>query len=222
MLPMLLITLNLLTTDGARLMNAQLKDAVTFAIKNQSLTPDQWNAINWLSNNLTETQSIEFTKRWRSNSLTPAKVALPLVQEFEGCHLTAYPDPETNNEPWTIGWGTTVYSDGTKVKRGDKISQSLADELLLQRLQKDELLLSKRVPNWSFMTINQRAALISFTYNCGSNWFGSNGFNSLTKVITERNYSKVPEVLMLYVNPGGPTEAGLRRRRKAEGDLFKR
>jgi hypothetical protein len=34
-------------------------------------------------------------------------VALPLVKEFEGCQLTAYPDPETGAEPWTIGWGST-------------------------------------------------------------------------------------------------------------------
>jgi GH24 family phage-related lysozyme (muramidase) len=26
--------------------------------------------------------------------------------------------------------------------------------------------------------------------------------------------------MMLYVNPGGPSEAGLRRRRKAEGALW--
>lgn len=199
-------------------MNAKLKDAVAFALKNQSLSPDQWKAINWLSDALTELQSKEFTRLWRTTS--SANIALPLVQEFEGCHLSAYPDPETNNEPWTIGWGTTVYSNGTKVKKGDTISQTLADNLLLERLQKDELILSKRIPHWSSMNNNQKAALISFTYNCGSSWFGSNGFNSLTKVIAERNYSKVPEVLMLYVNPGGPTEAGLRRRRKAEGDLF--
>ena len=201
-------------------MNAKLKDAVAFAIKNQSLTQDQWNAINRLSDGLTEFQSNEFTRLWRT--ISSAKMALPLVQEFEGCHLTAYPDPETNNEPWTIGWGTTVYSNGTKVKKGDTITQTLADDLLLERLQKDEIILSKRIPYWYSMNNNQKAALISFTYNCGSSWFGSNGFNSLTKVIAERNYSKVPEVLMLYVNPGGPTEAGLRRRRKAEGDLFKK
>ena len=33
-------------------------------------------------------------------------VALPLVKEFEGCRLTAYPDPETGGAPWTIGWAT--------------------------------------------------------------------------------------------------------------------
>ncbi|CAK6691876.1 hypothetical protein VB734_00240 [Synechococcus sp. BA-124 BA4] len=50
-------------------------------------------------------------------------VALPLVNEFEGCRLTAYPDPETGGDPWTIGWGTTTYINGTPVKVGDTISQ---------------------------------------------------------------------------------------------------
>ncbi len=45
-------------------------------------------------------------------------VALPLVKEFEGCRLEAYPDPETGGEPWTIGWGSTTYGDGAPVKQG--------------------------------------------------------------------------------------------------------
>jgi hypothetical protein len=49
-------------------------------------------------------------------------VALPLVKEFEGCRLTAYPDPESGGEPWTIGWSTTTYDDGSPVKAGDTIS----------------------------------------------------------------------------------------------------
>jgi hypothetical protein len=49
-------------------------------------------------------------------------VALPLVKEFEGCRLTAYPDPETGAEPWTIGWGSTAYADGREVRKGDRIS----------------------------------------------------------------------------------------------------
>ena len=53
-------------------------------------------------------------------------VAMPLVKDFEGCRLSAYPDPGTGAEPWTIGWGTTTYYDGTPVKAGDTISQELA------------------------------------------------------------------------------------------------
>ena len=50
-------------------------------------------------------------------------VALPLVKEFEGCRLPAYPDPETGAEPWTIGWGSTTYKDGAPVQLAHRNSQ---------------------------------------------------------------------------------------------------
>ena len=147
-------------------------------------------------------------------------VALPLVKEFEGCRLTAYPDPETGGKPWTIGWGTTTYYDGTPVKAGDKISQELADALLEGRLERDWRLLVKLVPGLRQFNVNQQAALLSLTYNCGPAWFGGEGFSTLTNRLCHGELEKVPAALMLYVNPGGPSEAGLRRRRKAEAALW--
>ncbi|MCS5698442.1 glycoside hydrolase family protein [Cyanobium sp. FGCU-52] len=146
-------------------------------------------------------------------------VALPLVKEFEGCRLEAYPDPETGGEPWTIGWGSTTYGDGSPVKQGDRISQELADALLAGRLERDWRSLRDCIPVYKALTTNQQAALLSFTYNCGPNWFGT-GFSTLTKALQAGALEQVPAALMLYVNPGGPTEAGLRRRRKAEGALW--
>ena len=147
-------------------------------------------------------------------------VALPLVKEFEGCKLTAYPDPESGAEPWTIGWGSTSYDDDAAVKRGDRISQEQADALLAGRLERDCRLLTQRIPGWAQLTTNQQAALLSFTYNCGPAWFGSKGFATLTKQLQAGELEQVPAALMLYVNPGGPSEAGLRRRRKAEAALW--
>ncbi|MEA5414161.1 lysozyme [Synechococcus sp. BA-132 BA5] len=147
-------------------------------------------------------------------------VALPLVQEFEGCRLTAYPDPETGGEPWTIGWGTTTYVDGTPVKAADMITQELADALLAGRLERDCHLLAQRIPGWAELSTNQQAALLSFTYNCGPAWFGGEGFSTLTSRVRQGALEQVPAALMLYVNPGGPSEAGLRRRRKVEAALW--
>lgn len=135
-------------------------------------------------------------------------MVLPLVKEFEGCRLSAYPDPETGAEPWTIGWGSTTYNDGAPVKRGDRISQELSDALLAGRLNRDALLLAQRIPGWAELGTNQQAALLSFTYNCGLAWFGSQSFTTLTKVLQAGELEKLPAALMLYVNPGGPSEAG--------------
>jgi GH24 family phage-related lysozyme (muramidase) len=147
-------------------------------------------------------------------------IAMPLVKEFEGCRLSAYPDPETGAQPWTIGWGTTTYYDGTPVKAGDTISQELADALLAGRLERDWGLLKKLVPGWRQFSVKRQAALLSFTYNCGPAWFGSEGFATLTTRLCHGELDKVPTALMLYVNPGGPSEAGLRWRRKAEAALW--
>jgi GH24 family phage-related lysozyme (muramidase) len=147
-------------------------------------------------------------------------VALPLVKEFEGCRLEAYPDPETGGEPWTIGWGSTTYGDGSPVKQGDRISQELADSLLAGRLERDWRSLRDCIPVYKALTTNQQAALLSFTYNCGPRWFGAKGFDTLTHALRSGALETVPAALMLYVNPGGPSEAGLRRRRKSEGALW--
>ena len=147
-------------------------------------------------------------------------VALPLVKEFEGCRLEAYPDPETGAEPWTIGWGSTRYYDGAPVKQGDRISQELADALLAGRLERDARTLARTIPGWSQLGVNQQAALLSFSYNCGPHWYGHAGYQTLSAQIRNQAWGEVPAALMLYVNPGGPSEAGLRRRRKAEGALW--
>jgi GH24 family phage-related lysozyme (muramidase) len=142
------------------------------------------------------------------------------VQQFEGCQLSAYPDPEKGAEPWTVGWGSTSYADGTPVEAGDTIGQEQADALLSGRLERDGAWLAQRIPGWAALSSHQQAALLSFTYNCGPNWFGSNGFATLSRCLQQGELEQVPAALLLYVNPGGPSEAGLRRRRKAEAALW--
>ena len=54
---------------------------------------------------------------------TVSQFAIDLVMEFEGCSLQAYPDPLSGGEPYTIGWGTTVYPDGRRVRPGETITK---------------------------------------------------------------------------------------------------
>ena len=154
--------------------------------------------------------------RKRAGSITSIK----LIKEFEGCHLTAYPDPLSGGEPYTIGYGTTRYGDGRKVSRGDKITVIEAD--LFMRVEIDRIVkkLSETVPHWSEMTDGQRSALISFSYNLGSGFYGSGGFETISKRLRERDWDAVPAALELYRNPGTNVEAGLLRRRRAEGELW--
>jgi len=44
----------------------------------------------------------------------------------------------------------------------------------------------------------------------------------ITKILKEKRWNEVPNALYLYRNPGSNVEAGLARRRKAEGELWKK
>ncbi len=145
---------------------------------------------------------------------------LALIKEFEGCHLEAYPDPLHGWKVATIGYGTTRYGDGRPVKQGDKINAIEADMLL--RLEMDRICqkLAQTIPAWKELGDNQKSALISFAYNLGSGFYGTEGFATISKALREKRWKDVPGAMVLYRNPGSSVEAGLKRRRKAEGDLW--
>ena len=147
--------------------------------------------------------------------------SLRLIKEFEGCHLTAYPDPLSGGEPYTIGYGTTRYPGGRRVSRGDKITVIEADMFVRTEIDQIAKKLSETVPHWSAMTDGRQSALISFAYNLGSGFYGSSGFETISERLRERDWSAVPAALELYRNPGTNVEAGLLRRRRAEGELWR-
>jgi GH24 family phage-related lysozyme (muramidase) len=147
--------------------------------------------------------------------------ALKLIKEFEGCHLTAYPDPLSGGDPWTIGYGTTRYPGGRSVSRGDKITVIEADMFVRTEIDQIAKKLSETVPHWSAMTDGQQSALISFAYNLGAGFYGAAGFETISKRLREHDWNAVPAALELYRNPGTNVEAGLLRRRRAEGALWR-
>lgn len=146
--------------------------------------------------------------------------ALKLIKQFEGCHLEAYPDPATGAEPWTIGFGTTRYQDGRPVLRGDKINAIEADTLLRTDVDRIVAKLRQTIPYWGEMADHQQCALVSFAYNLGSGFYGAVGFETISSRLRDREWAKVPDAMLLYRNPGSNVEAGLKRRRIAEGDLW--
>ena len=85
-----------------------------------------------------------------------------IVAAFEGCKLTAYKCPAG---VWTIGYGATTYVDGSKVQKGDKITQKDADEMLRMMLEKFRADTARVVP--ATLPAGAVDALTSFAYNCG-------------------------------------------------------
>ena len=143
-----------------------------------------------------------------------------LIKEFEGCHLYAYNDPLTGGLPITIGWGSTRDFNGNPFKLGTKLTQYQADLLLEHQLKTEFLPVLHKIPYWNEMNENQKGALLSFAYNLGAGFYGSSNFNTITRVLKNKEWDKVPDALYLYRNPGSNVEAGLKRRRVAEGKLW--
>ena len=149
-------------------------------------------------------------------------MGIKLIKEFEGCRLNAYPDPLSGNLPITIGWGGTRKKDGSPFHMGDKITQAEADELLIDECKHNFLPSLRKIPHWNEMSDGKRGALLSFAYNLGAGFYGGDNFNTITRTLKNKEWDKVPDALYLYRNPGSNVEAGLARRRKAEGDSWKR
>jgi lysozyme len=149
-------------------------------------------------------------------------VGISLIKEFEGCHFNAYPDPLSGGLPITIGWGSTKNFDGKPFKMGDQITQKQADDLLIHQLKTEYLPKVKQIPYWNEMNDNQRGALLSFAYNLGADFYGGSNFNTITRVLKNKEWNNVPKAFELYRNPGTNVEAGLLRRRKREGELWSR
>ena len=148
---------------------------------------------------------------------------LALIRYFEGCKLSAYPDPLTGGKPLTIGYGSTRKKDGSTWKLGERLlNKTEAEELLEHQIRTTYLPQLRRIPYWEEMNDNQRGALISFAWNVGAYFYGSSKFETITEALKEKQWAMVPKALMLYRNPGTKVERGLRIRRQEEGQLWSR
>jgi GH24 family phage-related lysozyme (muramidase) len=149
----------------------------------------------------------------------PYTAARKLICSFEGFEPQAYPDPASGGDPWTIGYGFTTLNN-KPVPPGTTISRQQADLLLDQGINAYAADLAESIPHWDAMHADQRSALISFAWNLGLGFYGSEGFTTISRRLREKDWSNVPNALRLYCNPGTPVEAGLLRRREAEGNVW--
>ena len=195
------------------------------AVKNHKDLEHQNRAWTFLQASVHKELLDEFARIYRNEKVEPTFEGIPepgikLIKEFEGCHLKAYYDPLTGRLPITIGWGSTRRKDGSIFMIGSTITQEEADDLLYFQLRREFLPSLQKIPYWGEMNENQRGALLCFAYNLGAGFYGSSDFNTITRVLKNKEWSKVPEALKLYRNPGTNVEKGLLRRRKAEGKLW--
>ena len=138
---------------------------------------------------------------------------LPIIRKFEGCKLKAYICPAG---VVTIGWGSTRYEDGSRVRMGDRITQDAADLLLLNEYRRFEDHVKRVVT--SPINENQLGALVSFAYNVGLSALAK---STLLRLVNHSpDNAGVRDQFMRWTRGGGKILPGLVRRRKAEADLY--
>lgn len=142
--------------------------------------------------------------------------ALALIKEFEGCRLTAYPDPGTGGKPYTIGWGSTTDSLGNSIAPGTKWTQPQADQRLAAHVAEFAAGVDKLLGG-AAVTARQKAALTSLAYNIG---LGNLGSSTLLRKHNAGDYAGAALEFAKWSRAAGKVMAGLTRRRAAEAATY--
>jgi lysozyme len=139
---------------------------------------------------------------------------LEIIKKYEGFSSKPYLCP---SKVITIGYGSTYYEDGSKVKLTDSpITQERATELLEALLVSFE----RAVDSYCTDAINQNQfdSLVSFAYNCGVGNLKSSTL--LRKVNVNPNNPTIKDEFLKWTKGGGKTLSGLVRRRTEEAQLY--
>ena len=146
-----------------------------------------------------------------------SKAGINLIKSFEGLRLQAYED---SSGVVTIGYGTTKYFNGAKVKLEDVITKERAEALLTKDITKAEHILNVLVD--SPLKQNEVDALISFIYNVGFEQFKESTLLKKLNTGVVRKEVAVEFDRWVHVSKDGVAvrSLGLVSRREAERRLF--
>ncbi len=141
--------------------------------------------------------------------------AIDLICRYEGFNELAYPDPQTGAEPYTIGFGTQYYPDGSVVKKTQCCTQRKALEYLVDELT---------VLNTELLKLNlgldecMHQALLSFCHSVGWESFL---YSSIIDCLEVDDYVGVTEEIARWVfDADHQVIGGLLERRREEINLF--
>jgi lysozyme len=146
--------------------------------------------------------------------MTASQNCINLIKLFEGYKPKAYLCPAG---VVTIGFGSTMYTDGRKIKLGDTINEQQGNELLMWELKNKSIALHGLKLNQ-----NQFDSCLSFIYNLGIGAFTKSTLRK--KIFLNPNDKTIKDEFLKWnkARVGGElTELkGLTRRRIAEADLY--
>jgi len=142
------------------------------------------------------------------------KIAAEIAGHFEGCHLKSYIVPGEEHLQATIGRGIAIPLS----KHPMTITQAQADQWFMDGLMSRWHALKEveLKPIWDKLTVYQKAAVLSFRYNCvTSKWLASDS----RKLLNAGNLKGYADMVDEWNNHG---LAGLVRRRAVERHVFER
>jgi lysozyme len=153
--------------------------------------------------------------------VTPPE-GVDLCIRWEGWHKAL---PDGRAKPYlcparvpTIGYGSTYWEDGTKVRlTDDAITKEVGRQLLLRQLQNYANAVYRAIK--VAMSPQMWAACISLAYNIGTGAFAK---STLVRRINARDWAGCPEAFKRYKIGGGRILTGLLNRRIDEAGLFMR
>jgi lysozyme len=143
--------------------------------------------------------------------------AINLIRKYEGFNEKAYPDPSTGEEPYTIGYGSQFYPDGSPVKQGHLCSKQKALEYLFHEVSVIDSELTKLNLG---LDDCMRQALISFIHSVGWEPFLYSGI--IDAIEREDFCDATQEIGQWIFDEHHRVIGGLLERRREEVNLFLR
>jgi lysozyme len=132
---------------------------------------------------------------------------IDLIKSFEGLRLSAYQDAVG---VWTIGYGHT-----RSARAGMRIDHDEAERWLRQDLYQFEDCVDELVD--VALSQAQFDAIVSFAFNVGC---GALHGSTFLRRLNAGRYDEAAAEFMRWIHAGGRPLDGLRRRRRAERELF--
>ncbi len=139
-----------------------------------------------------------------------SQAGLDAIKRHEGLRLTAYHDPASGGDPWTIGYGHT-----RDVQRGQTITKEQAEQFLREDLAWVETCIERNVV--APLTQGQYDALCSLIFNIGQAAFTK---STLMRLLNQRDYAGAAAQFERWNIAAGQVNLGLTNRRAAERAMF--
>lgn len=141
--------------------------------------------------------------------------AVRLIKHYEGFNEKAFPDHETNSYPYTIGYGTQYYPDGSPVKNGHLCTKKKALEYLFSEVKE----IAEDIDRLNLgIDLSMKESLISFIHSIGWEPFL---YSSIIDLCENEDWSGAAHEMKKWVFDNSVNTVGsLIDRRREEVSLF--